>query len=622
MPPETAEVAVVGAGPVGLIAAIELARAGLRPVLLDAKDGIAWSSRAICISRRSQEILDRIGAGAAFAAKGLGWSGGRTFYRGREVFRLEMPSGAQDRHAPFINIQQFYTEQFLLDALLAVAPACAPRWGHRVAGARQDADGVSLEVIGPDGGYTLRAGWVVAADGGRSALREAFGLALHGTAYESRYLIADIEVPGVDRPVERNVWFDPPSNPGSTVILHVQPDHVWRIDYQLRDDEDGDKALREENVTARLAAQLDMMGVRAPWRLVWRSLYKALALSLEAYRHGRVVFAGDAAHLVPIFGVRGLNSGIDDAHNLGWKLALVARGAAPAALLDSYSLERRRVTAENHAQATRSTWFMSPPGAGFRLMRDAALELAGAHAFASALLNPRQSAAHVYDASPAVTPDAVPCAEGVVPGAGLPNLPATIVGPAGAPTAGFLQDALPPLGFTLLAFVEALGGPRALAPLAAALAGAGVPLRLLPVLRDAPVAGGAVGGAAGGAGYVVDADGTLAARFAAAQFPLTLLRPDEHVAARFAGADPAPILAALDRALAPPLGGAPATGTAAAAVSATATERGFEAISRALETAGPEGAAGLLARLALLLAEELGDADRVLRCVAAAAATR
>ncbi len=611
MPQETAEVAVVGAGPVGLIAAIELARAGLRPVLLDAKDGIAWSSRAICISRRSQEILDRIGAGAAFAAKGLGWSRGRSFYRDREVFRLAMPFAPTDRHAPFINIQQFYTEQFLRDALLAVAPACAPRWGHRVAGARQDADGVSLEVIGPDGGYTLRADWVVAADGGRSALREAFGLALRGTAYESRYLIADIEVPGVDRPVERNVWFDPPSNPGSTVILHVQPDHVWRIDYQLRDDEDGDEALREENVTARLAAQLDMMGVRAPWRLVWRSLYKALALSLDDYRHGRVVFAGDAAHLVPIFGVRGLNSGIDDAHNLGWKLALVARGAAPAALLDSYSLERRRVTAENHAQATRSTWFMSPPGAGFRLMRDAALELAGAHAFASALLNPRQSAAHVYDASPAVTPDAVPCAEGVVPGASLPNLPAVILGADGRQTSGFLQDALPPLGFTLLAFVEALGGPQVLAPLAAATAGAGVPLRLLPVVRDAA--------AAGTAGAVVDADGTLAARFAAAQFPLTLLRPDEHVAARFTGADPVPVLAALDRALAPPLGPAAAPGTAApAAVPATPPERGFAAISRALEPAGPAGAAGLLARLALLLAEELGDADRVLRCVAAA----
>ena len=621
MAQETAEVAVVGAGPVGLIAAIELARAGLRPVLLDAKDGIAWSSRAICISRRSQEILDRIGAGAAFAAKGLGWSRGRTFYREREVFRLEMPFGPEDRHAPFINIQQFYTEQFLLDTLAALAPGCAPRWGHAVRGARQDDRGVSLDVVGPDGAYTLAADWVVAADGGRSVLREAFGLRLSGSAYESRYLIADIEVEGADRPVERNVWFDPPSNPGSTVILHVQPDNVWRIDYQLRDEEDSDEALQEKNVIARLQAQLDMMGVRAPWRMIWRSLYKALALSLDEYRHGRVLFAGDAAHLVPIFGVRGLNSGIDDAHNLGWKLALVARGAAPAALLDSYSLERRRATAENHAQATKSTWFMSPPGAGFRLMRDAALELAGAHDFASALLNPRQSAAHVYDASPAVTSDALPCAEGVVPGASLPNLPATIVRPEGEPTAGFLQDALPPLGFTLLAFVEALGGPRVLAPLVAALAGAGVPLRLLPVVRDAAVAGGAAGGAAaGGAGSVVDADGTLAARFAAAQFPLTLLRPDEHVAARFTTADSAPVLAALDRALGHPLGRAAATGTAApAAVPATATERGFEAISRALEAAGPDGAAGLLARLTLLLAEDVGDADRVLRCVAAAA---
>ena len=254
---------------------------------------------------------------------------------------------------------------------------------------------------------------------------------------------------------------------------------------------------------------------------------------------------------------------------------------------------------------------MSPPGAGFRLMRDAALELAGAHPFASALLNPRQSAAHVYDASPAVTPDRVPSAEGVVPGASLPNLPATIVDPAGGQTVGFLQDALPPQGFTLLAFVAPLGGSQALAPLAAALAGAGVSLRLLAVGADAT--------AAGAGGGVVDADASLAARFAAAHFPLYLLRPDEHVAARFPGPDPAPVLAALDRALTPPLGRATAAGTAApAVVPATPTERGFEAISRALEAAGPDGAAGLLARLALLLAEELGDADRVLRCVAAA----
>ena len=239
-----AKIVVVGAGPVGLIVAIELARRGLQPIVLEAKDEIAWSSRAICISRRSLEIFDRIGAGPAFEAKALPWSSGRTFYRDQLVFRLSMPYTPEDKHAPFVNIQQFYTERFLLQALNAVGGA-ELHWSTRVTRLSQDENGVALSVSGPAGAYEMRADWVVAADGGRSTVREQMGLVLKGTAYESQYLIADIEVEGASRPVERNVWFDSPANPGSTVILHVQPDNVWRIDYQLRDDEDPDEAFRD-----------------------------------------------------------------------------------------------------------------------------------------------------------------------------------------------------------------------------------------------------------------------------------------------------------------------------------------------------------------------------------------
>ena len=210
-------------------------------------------------------------------------------------------------------------------------------------------------------------------------MREALGLQLKGTSYEGRYVIVDIELKS-DRPTERLAWFDPPSNPGSTILIHIQPDNIWRIDYQLRDDEDPEEAVKPENVIPRVRSHLEMMGETGDWSPIWITIYKAHALSLEDYRHGRVLFAGDAAHLVPIFGVRGANSGIDDADNLAWKLAFVVKGLASDRLLDTYSQERVFATRENLSYGTKTTEFMAPPSFAFELMRHAALSLAVKHA--------------------------------------------------------------------------------------------------------------------------------------------------------------------------------------------------------------------------------------------------
>ena len=256
---------------------------------------------------------------------------------------------------------------------------------------REVKNGNEVDVVDADGKtQTIHADWLVACDGGRSTVREQLGLQLQGMQYDGKYVIVDIHQK-TQRDVERLAWFDPPSNPGSTILMHRQPEDVWRIDYQIRDDEDPVEAIKPENVLPRVQSHLSMIGENEPWEPLWISIYNAKCLSLEKYRHNRVLFAGDAAHLVPIFGVRGLNSGLDDAGNLAWKLARVIQGTSPDSLLNTYSTERVHAAHENMAYGAKSTEFMAPPNFAFKLMREATLKQALADDKVRSLINPRQS---------------------------------------------------------------------------------------------------------------------------------------------------------------------------------------------------------------------------------------
>lgn len=390
---------IAGGGPVGLMLCALLARHGVASLVVEADEGYCTGSRAICISRRSQEIMAWAGADGPLVATGLPWTGGRSFWRDTEVLHFQMPSEPTQRFAPMLNIQQYYIEQFAHEAALRAPGLAQVRWGCRVAGMRQSADGVVAEVETPQGVQTVLADWLVACDGGRSTVRDQLGLQLEGMQYEGRYVIVDI-VQKTRRPVERLAWFDPPSNPGSTILMHRQPGDVWRIDYQIRDDEDPNEAVKPENVLPRVRSHLSMIGEDEPWKPLWISIYNAKCLTLRDYRHGRIFFAGDAAHLVPIFGVRGLDSGLDDAGNLAWKLARVIDGRAPDALLDSYTVERLHAALENIAYGAKSTEFMAPPNFAFRLMREATLRLAVIDPRVRSLINPRQSAPIAYVGSP------------------------------------------------------------------------------------------------------------------------------------------------------------------------------------------------------------------------------
>ncbi|MDB5899438.1 MAG: FAD-dependent oxidoreductase [Ramlibacter sp.] len=522
--PDEVPVLIAGGGPVGLTLAALLARHGIRTLVVEADAGYCTGSRAICISRRSQEILWNAGAGAALAAKALPWTGGRSYWRNAEVLHFQMPHEPTQRFAPMVNIQQYHVEAFVHQALQQVPQLAQVAWGNRVVRVETGTGPVAVEVETPEGPRQVRARYLVACDGGRSTVREQLGLQFEGTQYEGRYVIVDI-VQKTQRPVERLAWFDPPSNPGSTLLMHRQPDDVWRIDYQLRDDEDAVAALLPENILPRVQSHLQMIGETAPWELLWASMYNAKCLTLPSYRQGPVLFAGDAAHLVPIFGVRGLNSGLDDAANLAWKLAMVLDENAGEGLLDSYSTERVHAARENIAYGAKSTEFMAPPDFAFRLMREATLHLALDEPAVQSLINPRQSAPVAYDDTPLNGPEQGAWSS-LLAAPGRPAPEALLQGAQG----GFHLTQVFGTDFVCLVFADG-ALPAAVAGLAAQGVG---------VVEIAPEA---------------DPLGQARERYGLAEpgaTGLVLVRPDGYVMARWRGLDPAPVLACLrDKGLQP-----------------------------------------------------------------------
>jgi 3-(3-hydroxy-phenyl)propionate hydroxylase len=402
-------VVIAGGGPVGLTTAALLAAQGIACTVIEADEGFCTGSRAICLSRRSLEILHWCGAAQSVVNKGLAWTSGRSYFHDNEVLKFDMPHDASQRFAPMTNIQQFYVEEYALRSAEKHFPdKVQVRWNTRIAKVENHREHAMLTL---ESGEQLRADWLITCDGGRSTVREQLGLQLKGVQYEGRYVIVDVVQKSTrlqTQPVERLAWFDPPTNPGSTILMHRQPDDVWRIDYQVRDDEDPAEAVKPENVLPRVKAHLEWIGEVEPWQPQWISIYNAKCLTLDEYRHGRVFFCGDAAHLVPIFGVRGLNSGLDDAGNLAWKLAAVLRGEASDTLLDTYSDERRAAALINIEFGSKSTEFMSPPHRGFDLMRQAALRLAASTLQVRSLINPRQSAPVRYPSASTDTRAASP----------------------------------------------------------------------------------------------------------------------------------------------------------------------------------------------------------------------
>jgi 3-(3-hydroxy-phenyl)propionate hydroxylase len=386
------------------------------------------------------------------------------------------------------------------------------RWRNKVIGLERRNDREILTIETPDGPYRLRADYVVACDGARSSLRQMVGAEFAGQVFEDQFLIADVRMTA-EFPTERWFWFDPPFHAGRSALLHKQPDDIWRIDLQLNPDADPAVEKRPENVRPRIARMLG----HDNFDFEWISLYKFQCRRMDKFIHGRVIFAGDAAHQVSPFGARGANSGLEDAENLAWKLGRVLKRTSPETLLDSYHTERSAAADENIRESTRSTDFMAPGTPQEARLRKAVLSLARETEFGKRMVNGgRLSVPSIYD-SPLSTADCEPWRGGPRPGASMPDAP--IERHDGGPM--FLTDAFIMAGrrFTLLEFCN----------------GSAV---------EAPDDVGVI--RIGGNESFRDCAGLAGARYDAEAGAAYLLRPDGYVAARFRH----PTRSALDAALA------------------------------------------------------------------------
>ena len=535
--PRRVPLAIVGAGPVGLSAAIDAALRGLPVVLLDEDNTVSVGSRGVCYAKRTLEIFDRLGVGDRVVAKGVTWNVGRTFHHDREVFSFDLLPEAGHQRPGMVNLQQYHLEQYLVERAMAL-PAIDLRWQHKLVSVTPGDDGVLLEVDTADGRYALQADWLIAADGSKSGIRRQLGLDVQGKVFEDRFLIADVVLdddPFARERAERRFWFDPPFHAGESALMHRQADKVWRIDFQLGWDADPEVEKDPERVRARVRAALDSQGLaQVGFGLEWVSVYTFQCRRMARFRHGRALFVGDSAHQVSPFGARGANSGVQDTDNLVWKLKLVIDGLAPAALLDSYDEERCAAADENLLNSTRSTDFMTPKTHAARVLRDAVLSLAAEVPAARALVNSgRLSVPSQLVDSPLNTPDTDVFEGWMRPGAPLDDAPVREPG-------GRDSWLLPHTGrgFVLLRF----GLPDANESTAIdALAREPIAVHALHVLSSGDPA-------PPGVDWVTDMEGLAALRCDARPGTTYLIRPDQHVAARWRCFDSVAVRTALARA--------------------------------------------------------------------------
>jgi 2-polyprenyl-6-methoxyphenol hydroxylase-like FAD-dependent oxidoreductase len=355
------DVVVVGAGPTGLALACGLRAAGIAVRVLDKAVGPAVTSRALGLQPRGVEVLDRLGALGDLPERALPVNKVVIAVEGRELARLKVgPAMERLSGRPGLIMSQAEIEAALRDRLAELGGGI--EWGRPVVGLQARADGVSVRV---DDGTDVEAGWVIGADGAHSVVRKALDVGFPGVPLIERFLLADVHA-ALDRPRDAaSVWMR-----GAELLaaFPLPGDDLWRL-MAPAPSEFGDES-QQDAIVDFLGARLGAEAGGSIRSVEWTSTFRIQRRLADTYRRGRVLLAGDAAHIHSPLGGQGMNTGIGDSENLAWKLALVINGRADDSLLDTYEAERRPIANDVLESTSGLTQIVVGESRIARLVRD------------------------------------------------------------------------------------------------------------------------------------------------------------------------------------------------------------------------------------------------------------
>ncbi|MBO4256971.1 FAD-dependent monooxygenase [Streptomyces griseorubiginosus] len=527
---ERRSVVVIGNGPVGQTAALLLARWGIPVTIVDARPVRELvGSKAVTHRPNVLDIWEGLGAGRQMVEEGQAKVLGHVYYEDRELFVESYNDTGPSEYPAMLTLSQARIEA-LLDEQIARQPLIKVRWGHRMKRISQDGTGVALECVRPDGSrVTVTADYAVAALGARTRdLHEQLGVSFDGRTFADRFLICDIKVEDSPWGRDRHFHFNSVHNPGRQILIQPCPESTFRIDWQLGDDYD-----EADDAAGGFDARMRALIGDARYEVIWKSVYRFHARLASRMRVGRVLLAGDCAHLMAPFGGRGLNSGVCDAENAAWKLAYVLNGWAGEELLESYDLERRAAARENLQVTSTTTDFLVPQDDEQRERRRRLLEAARldpSEETRGAIDTSTMAAPFWYVDSPLTTPQprrpflGRP-AKGEVPRPGpgvvLPQVRVSVPGASNTRLRELARRGL------LLLVGDAVEADQLLTEVSGAVAG---PVEIYSIAA-------------------IDTTRALAAELEPAPDEVWVVRPDAHVAAVCSRADIHEVLAAATRAV-------------------------------------------------------------------------